>query len=164
VRLTPAESLEKSGIVFAGTVYDLHAAQFESVVGDRASVVLKEAHFTADRVWRGDVGSDVVLLTGSSDCDYQFEQGRTYLVYAVVDPATGYFTASNCSPTKRIELADDDLRLLPPSRQFAKPLFRRELTHTRLPLMALIGAALGGAVAATLLLQGLRRLRQSPAE
>jgi hypothetical protein len=157
VRLPPAESLDKSVAVFAGTVNDLRTVRFESVAGDRASVVVKEVRFTANRIWRGDGGSSVILLMGNSDCDYPFELGYTYLVYADgVDSATGYLTASICGPTKRLELASEDLRLLRSSRRLAKPLFRPESTNTRLPLIALIGAAIGGAVAATLLLHWLR--------
>jgi len=162
VRLPPTESLQKSVVVFAGTAYETRAVRFESVGADRASIVLKEVHFTATRTWRGEVGSNVVLLMGSSDCDYPFELGRAYLVYAdVVDSATGYLTASICGPTKRLELAGEDLRLLPASRQLAKPRFRAESTDNRLPLRALLGAAIAGAVAAALLLQGLRWLRDN---
>jgi hypothetical protein len=160
VRLPPAEFLDKSVAVFAGTVNDIRSVRFESVSADRASVALKEVRFTANRIWRGSVGSNVVLLMGSSDCDYPFEQGRAYLVYADgVDSATGYLTASICSPTKRLALATEDVRLLHSSRQLPKPLFRPEPTDTRLPLIALFAAAIGGAVAATTLLQWLRRSR-----
>jgi hypothetical protein len=153
VRLSPTAALDRSVTVFAGTVNDVRAVRFESVARDRPSVVLKEVRFTTDRIWRGDGRSDVVLLIGSSDCDYPFELGRSYLVYAEgVDSATRYLTASICGPTKRLERASEDLRTLGSSRQFAKPLFRPEPTSNHLPLIALIVAAIGGAVVATLLL------------
>jgi hypothetical protein len=151
VRLSPKEALGTSVAVFAGTVYDIRAVRFDSL-RDRASVVLKEIHFTVGRVWRGDVVINRVLIAGVSDCDYTFERGRTYLVYAdAVDPATGYLTASVCRPTKLIELAVEDLRVIGSGRRFAKPLFLPAPSRPPGLLFALGGAAVGAVAALTIL-------------
>lgn len=54
----------------------------------------------------------------SSDCDYYFENGESYLVYTQADsnlnPGKGpaVLHASNCSRTKRLEKAKEELRTI----------------------------------------------------
>jgi hypothetical protein len=156
------EAAKKAVIVFAGTVSDIRTVRFESVGGNRQSVQFKEVRFSATRIWRGEAGSYIILLFGNSDCDYPFEAGQSYIVYADgVDATTGYLGASICSPTKKLELASADIRLLGASRRLAPPLLRPQSPEKRLPVIVLlVAAAVGGAVATTLLSQLLRRFRR----
>jgi hypothetical protein len=55
---------------------------------------------------------EVVTGAGGGDCGYDFREGRTYLVYAHRNPATGQLGAGICSRTAPVEQAGEDLEYL----------------------------------------------------
>lgn len=55
---------------------------------------------------------EVVTGAGGGDCGYDFREGRTYLVYAHRNQATGQLGAGICSRTAPVEEAGEDLEYL----------------------------------------------------
>lgn len=76
-------------------------------------------HFTFDvsRVFKGDLGAQVVIRTASSSaaCGRGYEAGRAYLVYARRG-ANGQLGDGLCSRTRDMERAAEDLAVLGPGR------------------------------------------------
>ena len=53
------------------------------------------------RVWKGDVVSEIKMIAIGTDCDFPFEAGKTYLVYAASTGDT--LAATSCSRTALID-------------------------------------------------------------
>ncbi|HEV2802590.1 MAG TPA: hypothetical protein VGW12_19110 [Pyrinomonadaceae bacterium] len=80
--------------------------------------------FRVERWWKGNLTPEVVLFTeryrmpdlsiSVVNCAYQFEVGKRYIVYAVLD---GKLRAAYCSRTSAVEEAREDLRLLGQGRK-----------------------------------------------
>jgi hypothetical protein len=64
--------------------------------------------------FKGPQPGEVEITTGAGggDCGYDFVAGKTYIVYAHRNPATGRLGAGICSRTRPIEQASDDLAYL----------------------------------------------------
>jgi hypothetical protein len=96
---TPASEYASSAIVFVGTVTEISGPGsqpfFESIV-----------KFSVQESFKGVNGSEITLKTYSSNfCGYNFQTGKTYLVYTNGN-------VSYCSRTRPIESAGEDLRYL----------------------------------------------------
>lgn len=95
--------------------------------------------FAAARVFRGDKADRVSVVTGLGlgDCGYDFQTGRTYLVYASRTADGGWFT-SICSGTSSIEDAGTALRFLsgegPAAEDLLSPMeYAKQYSETILP-------------------------------
>jgi hypothetical protein len=87
--------------VFAGQVLDVGRSTGRGVVSVRMRV---------DRVWKGDIGADLLLTTDLSDCGFEFRSGEQYIVYA---SATGeQLTTTVCHRTHVLADAASDLKYL----------------------------------------------------
>ncbi|MFL6228305.1 MAG: hypothetical protein ACJ741_05965 [Pyrinomonadaceae bacterium] len=84
---------------------------------DYEVLVLK---FEVERWWKGNPVNEVILITGRTrdpdskeiipDCEYPFAEGELYLVYAYAGESG--LETSNCTRTKRLKEAHQDLKVL----------------------------------------------------
>ncbi len=101
---TPQEAAAWADVVFAGRVVETM----------RDAEDINEGHLFAtidvDNVWKGRVGQQVVVRTApnSAQCGAYFEQGKHYLVYAIVND-DGVLSTNSCSRTKPLERAEEDI-------------------------------------------------------
>jgi hypothetical protein len=108
---TVADSLKKADAVFSGRV--------ESISNKRATLKIEQ-------VWKGELSGDVVMLLGGStfkpkrkvaikfpftSCDYEFDVGERYLIYASHMEGK-YFRTWKCTRTRRLQYAEEDLHEL----------------------------------------------------
>ncbi len=102
------EDTWKAEAVFVGTV----------VAIDRNQSTNREDHYsnqvkiTVEEPFRGDVGIQIVLLTGMSTCDVNFKVGQQYLVYAQKSSVENRLTTSICTRTRLLSEASEDLSYL----------------------------------------------------
>ena len=126
---TVGEELKEAGAVFSAK---LIAKEYRKSANDalnafsgltdeqRAGAEVLVYKFQVENWWKGNSAKEVVLFTdtvklangetGVSSCDFPFEIGKSYLVYAFKvenDLSTNY-----CTRTKLLEKAGDDLKLL----------------------------------------------------
>lgn len=96
-------ALEKAAVVFTGEVVFL----------DRFTV-----KFKVDKIWKGKEAEEITMLTGtkdngegtitSSSCDYSFNKGEKYLVYAEGPPEE--LQTHFCSRTALLKYAEDEMK------------------------------------------------------
>jgi hypothetical protein len=101
-----AEQMRKAVAVFAGEV-----AQLDEVT----------AHFKVDAVWKGELGERVVMSINAgrapdgtlaySSCDYDFQVGRKYVVFAY-GKSIGTMRAYSCTRTAELAHATKTVDLL----------------------------------------------------
>jgi hypothetical protein len=106
----PCHNVASAHAVFVGIVTSID----DVLEGDPAEMVgSKRAHFKVEQAFRNAaVGEtlDVIGGTYSSSCDYVFEKGRRYIVYARREQ--DQLTTSHCSRTTPIEFGSEDLEFL----------------------------------------------------
>ena len=109
--IVACESAWTADAVFVGKV--LH---FGSVTetGDQFPRLQRLVRFDVQETFKGVPLGKVEVVTGSGggDCGYGFIEGRTYIVYAHRNAATGQLGAGICSRTGPIERASEDLAYL----------------------------------------------------
>lgn len=106
------EALEHADVVFAGTVIETKQERLQE--GRRGAIEYREANwFNVERVWKGELDKQRIVYDEGDEasCGYAFEQGASYLVYAVVDEA-GEAYASFCGGTVSLSDAGADLTAL----------------------------------------------------
>jgi hypothetical protein len=97
--------------------------------------------FKVDKVWKGDVGKEFVMSTGAkkyedgsysrSSCDYGFNPGDEYLVYAYpvdppLHPGSTELQARQCTRTKLLKDAKEDIEAL----EQLRPIVWRSMQRT----------------------------------
>ncbi|MCA0971925.1 hypothetical protein LCM20_15065 [Halobacillus litoralis] len=130
----PSEALDQAGTVFSGEV----TAIKEKGIG----IKHKQALIEVDQVWKGKKNSEVIVKTGrgGGDCGYEFETGKSYIVYA--KDGWGKPEVSLCSRTD--QLPSDDPEQLGQGRE---PVNTVDLSlSNRYPLYLSLIAAGGVAV------------------
>jgi hypothetical protein len=95
------------------------------------------------RVFTGSIigkQTDIATGNGGGDCGYEFEVGRTYLVYASRDTA-GILSTHLCTRTKLLDDAKDDLTYLEhiPGERTGAPVYGR-ITYWDLPAGAAVAS------------------------
>jgi hypothetical protein len=87
-----AESRARAVLIFAGRVVDIQVRDDDVYLGERLPFKLKHAvaTFLPIRSWKGQPQSTIQVHSYSGKdsalCDYQFELGKVYLVFAYGDP------------------------------------------------------------------------------
>jgi hypothetical protein len=105
----PLRAFEASEAVFVGVVLDVSDV---SAVGwnGRPTVAITVRMLQS---WKGPIADTLTMLGWETTNDYQFEVGRTYLVYArYVRPELEYLHSSSCTPTRPIQEAEDRILAL----------------------------------------------------
>jgi hypothetical protein len=99
-------------------------AVFSGRVLSRSKIVIAPAElggfeevsftFLVDRVWKGQLTTQVDVATGvgGGDCGFLFEEGEEYLVYAFADEES--LATNICTRTRPISLAFNDIKELGP--------------------------------------------------
>jgi hypothetical protein len=92
-------------------------------VGTVAALDGADAHFTAQESFRGNVaaGSEIVIHSDGSNCNYPFVAGSSYIVYATKDPRDGLLYTSRCSETRPVAMTSGAMRELRALRDHARP-------------------------------------------
>ena len=108
---TPKKNFRNSRAVFAGKVIDV-VAQSRRDRDTSDSLVAFKVTFEVSKVWKGKVDKQQVLLTSESfpGCEYSFEKGKEYLVYASGEELT--IQTELCKATKPLANAQADLAVL----------------------------------------------------
>ena len=67
-----------------------------------ATPLAADARFIAEESFRGTVaaGSEIVIHSDGSNCNYPFVEGASYLVYATKNPQDGFLYTSRCTQTR----------------------------------------------------------------
>ncbi len=155
----PAEELEKSEAVFAGTVVSIRHSFDPDVTpykpGDHTTV-----GFDVSTVWKGAVHERTYVTTPPTggSCGFRFSEGERYIVYAHISPAdSSSFSATICSRTAPLAEAQADLQALAEGRAplpgtTGPPAEQASVTTATSPWFALLAVAgavliLGGILA-----------------
>jgi hypothetical protein len=106
VSRSPQVELQKNSAVFSGKVIAVKKP-FKLLIRSSADPV--NVTFLVDRVWKGDVGKKVSLITAMSgpSCGFDFDKNEEYLVYAYGDMAN--LEAGLCSRTQAFQTASEDI-------------------------------------------------------
>jgi len=100
----------QTSAIFTGRVTKIDLVTEQAADGQ--SRVKRLVRLRVQERWRGMQGKrDVTIATGAGggDCGFQFEQGRTYLIYANQSVQTGRYETGICSRTALIEDSTADL-------------------------------------------------------
>ena len=92
-------ALKNSTAVFSGEVLEI-----------RSGVTFLQARFRVERSWKGVEEEQVSVLTENTAESTHYRVGEKYLVFAVI--RNGKLFTGNCSRTKRLEYAEEDLKQL----------------------------------------------------
>jgi len=106
-RQPPCVDYWQAEAVFVGLATEIspHYKDFEaSSQSGRRTVIL-----SVQQAFRGVTGGDVTLESPVSDCEFEFEEGKQYFVYAFRDKANGTLGTSACSRTMPVSSAVEDL-------------------------------------------------------
>ena len=109
----PCEAFWKTNLVFIGVV---RSVTIEKVTHERYTYDLSAFTFDVIETPRGEASESIVIRSRGSSCDWVFEVGESYVVYAWREG--GEVTTSGCSRTARLSNALEDLayiRELPPT-------------------------------------------------
>ena len=92
-------ALKNSTAVFSGEVLEI-----------RSDVNFLQARFRVERSWKGVEAEQVSVLTENTAESTHYRVGEKYLVFAGI--RDGKLFTGNCSRTKRLEYAEEDLKQL----------------------------------------------------
>ncbi len=108
---TPKKNFRNSRAVFEGKVIDIMAKTDRSRDTSDSLVAFKVT-FEVSKVWKGKVDKQQVVLTSGSfpGCEYSFEKGKEYLVYASAEELT--IQTGLCNTIQLLADAQTDLAVL----------------------------------------------------
>lgn len=107
----PCQAFWGADVVFTGRVSEITRPlpvdpSNPDIVSDNGRLV----RFEINDTFRGvAAGGRVELVLPGSSCDYGFEAGQSYFVYAGRNPQNGRISTSNCGRTRPLAEAEDDL-------------------------------------------------------
>lgn len=118
------EDFNRASVVFSGKVVSSRFLPIikKDVSGKEIKAENLVFKFAADSWWKGKSRDEIILDTSQfrypglgygsigSNCEYNFEAGKKYLIYAVI--SKGKLIANQCSGTTRIENAEKDIKEL----------------------------------------------------
>ena len=112
----PDQALNDASAVFSGEVID---------ISDNVKIINgygKTIRFQVDESWKGIEDGEVAINTGNGggDCGFEFEVGKSYLVYAVKSDmySPNTLTTTICNRTVQLANANDDLIALGEGEKF----------------------------------------------
>ncbi len=99
----PEEAYEMADVVFSGEV--------TNVILDWNNLI-KEVSIDVYDVWKGSIGSQIIILTGIDDgiCGYNFQINEEYLIYG--NYSGDYIWTNICTRTNLLDYASEDLDYL----------------------------------------------------
>jgi hypothetical protein len=104
-RQPPCADYWQADAVFVGTVTDISPAfgDYESYGSDRT------VRFSLEQAYRGVEGQEVELVNWINSCEYQFEKGKKYFVYAYRNSRSNTLGTHGCSRTTEVSHATEDI-------------------------------------------------------
>jgi len=104
---TPADALQNSDAVFSGKVISIAELNKGDFRSSSDPLIIK---FEADTVWKGPDTQTITVFTAASSasCGFEFQEGKSYLVYANGDYSS--LDVSLCSRTTLFANAYEDLK------------------------------------------------------
>jgi hypothetical protein len=102
----PCVAFREANAVFSGPVTDIEKAPRQQ--GDTFDYLL--IHFSIEQSYKGAPGTRIMVdtITGTS-CDFGFQIGERYFVYAYQDSKYKRLAAGVCSRTKSLSYAQEDI-------------------------------------------------------
>ncbi len=117
VSATIPQKIEQAHTVFSG-----------EVIGRTATKI----RFKVQKWWKGTPYYEIFIYADSkviTSCDVSFKNGETYLVYAFRSSPENKLETNECTGTKELTAADEDLKILgkgkPPTRKMPRIRKRR---------------------------------------
>ncbi len=111
VQSTPEERLQKSSAVFSGVAVEVDEDSSSDARPQRITFEVEES-------WKGVYEEQIVIQGDGSSCDFRFQEGERYLVYAIGGRRSGEMRLSTsvCQGTRALDspFAGEDLRALGP--------------------------------------------------
>ena len=106
-RQPPCADYWQADAVFVGSVTEISPSfdDFESSVRTKN----RRVRFSLEKSYRGVDGSEVVLDNWINSCEYQFEIGKKYFVYAYRNTEENTLGTQGCSRTTAVSNATEDL-------------------------------------------------------
>ena len=106
VQQPPCFAFQEATAVFAGKVVDISEVPFQE--GELLHSLL--IHFSVEQSFKGVSTAQVRVATiTGTDCDFGFQKGEDYFVYAYQDPKHNRLATGVCTRTKRLSFAKEDL-------------------------------------------------------
>lgn len=144
----PVTARDRSDAVFSGTVLQVNEAVDWSNFMPFIRPIRKQVEviFEVQSTWKGVTTSQVRIVTESNSaaCGFDFQQGKSYLVYASYHEGNELYTHL-CTRTTGLANAGDDLALL---GQGSPPSEKADLLSQQLLLSYGLPAAMAAAVLA----------------
>jgi hypothetical protein len=102
----PCTAYQKADAIFVGSVIDIAEAPIRS--GDAFRELFVQ--FSIEQHFKGVPGNELTVATiTGTDCDFAFEVGERYFVYAYQDSVHKRLTTGVCTRTKQVTSAQEDL-------------------------------------------------------
>lgn len=102
VRSTVEESFRKHDTVFEGKVLEIQED------GEKGKAIL----FEVKTNWKGADTSQIIIYTDLGSCMFPFTEGESYLVFSSKRGTVGQLYTSDCSGTKQLQRAEEDVSVL----------------------------------------------------
>lgn len=128
-----SEEIQKSRL----NVFERTAAIF---IGEVIELEQNKVKFKVEKIWKGDSVDEITMSiqqgkhngkSVSTSCDYRFEMGERYLVYAIyINDELNTGACSRTTSLKQVERAEEEIRGL---NEIRLPEIRK--TKSELPLM-----------------------------
>src|SRR5215510_6048504 len=111
----PKKELEQASFVFSGKVVNADASYWLGINREFPffHIIVWETYmvFSVKEVWKGEVTTEIRIKSDISSCNFNFEEGREYLVYAGGNDL-GSISTNYCTRTARLIDASEDLAVL----------------------------------------------------
>jgi len=112
---SPKKELEQASFVFSGKVVKADPSYWPSINREFPfiHIIVWETYmiFSVKEVWKGEVMSEIRIKSELSSVNFNFEEGKEYLVYAGGNDL-GSISTSTCTRTARLIDAGADLAVL----------------------------------------------------
>ena len=106
VQQPPCVAFDDATAVFSGTVTGIVEAPFQE--GDILHSLL--ISFSIEHFYKGSSTPQITVATVTgTDCDFGFEKGEKYFVYAYRDSKRNRLVTGVCTRTKKLSYADEDI-------------------------------------------------------
>ena len=111
-RQPPCSQYAEADAVFVGAVTGITFVDENLSASASEFSPYAKITFNVERAFRGVGGTRAELMKWGTSCDFGFEEGKTYLVYAYRNPEKGTLSTSYCSRTAEVSEAAADLAYL----------------------------------------------------
>jgi hypothetical protein len=110
----PIRALNEAGAVFSGRVVQVGEDVKWNALKGEVYEWRNAARISVEQSWKGISQTEVIVMTSSGGCGFEFNVGESYIVYAYKDDRTGdtEWHTSLCSKTSQLSSAADTVQKL----------------------------------------------------